>query len=534
MQRLTRIVRAAAASLGALAAVISVLIVFNVASFGSVELQRLREPTLVFWICVLAVFFLRPDRTDAWARWSSRVETWFASPRAFAAIAGIGGLLLVASSLTHHLAFNTHSHDLGIYQEALAGAWEWPPLPSRWLGSSFLGEHFSPVLFLIAPLYRALNSPLTLVLLHPVVLWAGVFPLAAVGRELGLTRAITNLVCLVYLFFPTVARAAAYPFHHEVFYPVVLISLYLGFLQKRPLLVGLLVVAAVAVKEDAGLYLLGMGIFFGLHHRRWRWGAPIAVAGAVSTAIAVVWIIPFFQTGSAGYGFLGRWHAWVTPVGVMGAAGNMLAAILTEDFITVIAATVLLPFRGRWTWTVVAIPVLLNLTSSSANQAQLGLYYGVPVAATAAVASMAALACRPSSRAGGLKLAAVALVINVAAFTYPSIPSCRGEVLAEIRRIDREATVAMSASFDPLLQHVERRELVRARQEPRTDLVVLRTDRYTWPLERDQASGLASRLESSPRYEERFRCDGFVIFEHRIDSGEANGSERHRGSEVSR
>ncbi len=521
MQRVTRIVRAAAASLGALAAVTSVLIVFNVASFGSVELQRLREPTLVFWICVLAVLLLRPDRSDAWARWTSMVEARFASPPAFAAIAGFGGLLLVASSLTHHLAFNTYSHDLGIYQEALAGAWEWPPLYSRWLGSSFLGEHFSPVLFLIAPLYRAMSSPLTLVLLHAVVLWVGVFPLAAVGRELGLTRAITNLVCLVYLFFPTVARAAAYPFHHEVFYPVVLISLYLGFLQRKPLLVALMVLAAVAVKEDAGLYLVGMGVFFGLHHRRWRWGAPIAVAGAVSTAVAVVWIIPFFQTGSAGYGFLGRWHAWITPVGFMGAAGDVLAAIFTEDFITVIAATVLLPFRGRWTWTVVAIPVLLNLTSSTANQAQLGLYYGVPVAATAAVASMAALGCRPTSRAGGLKLAAVALVINVAAFTYPSIPPYRGEVLAELRRIDREATVAASASFDPLLQYIERRELILPGEKPSTDLVVVRTDRFTWPLDRDQASELVSRLEASPWYEERFRRGGFVIFEHRTDSGEA-------------
>ena len=498
-----------------LGVVVVVLIVLNIAAIGPVELQRLREPTLVLWLCVFTAIMLRSDRAEVWTRVTGMVEAWLGSTRGFRIVIAVGGVMILASSLTHHLAFNTYSHDLGIYQEALAGAWDQPPLFSRWLDSSFLGEHFSPVLFLLAPLTQVLKSPPTLVILHALILWLGVFPLAAVGRELGLSRAITNLVCLIYLFFPTVARATAYPFHHEVLYPVVLIGLYLGFLRRKPLAVVLLVLMAMAIKEDAGLYLIGVGLFFGLHHRQWKWGAPIAVVGALSTAMAVMWFIPHFQTGSAGYGFVGRWSAWASPAGLVGAVKTMAAAILTEDVITVAAATLLLPLRGRWVWTVVTIPVLLNLTSSNANQAQLSLYYGVPVAATAAIASMAALAAKPTSRARGLKLAAAALVINVAAFTYPSIPACRGEVLAELNRIDPETTVAMSASFDPLLQHVEHRELLWTEKTPSAELVVVRTDRFTWPLSRGQATEFAVRLAESPVYEERFRCEGFVIFERR-------------------
>jgi hypothetical protein len=58
---------------------------------------------------------------------------------------------------------------------------------------------------------------------------------------------------------------------------------------------------------------------------------------------------------------------------------------------------------------------------------------------------------------------ATIVVINIAAFTYPSIPRCRGEVVAELARIDPEAKVVMSASFDPLLQHVEHRRTHRFR-----------------------------------------------------------------------
>ena len=128
---------------------------------------------------------------------------------------------------------------------------------------------------------------------------------------------------------------------------------------------------------------------------------------------------------------------------------------------------------------------------------------------------MAAITEKPYGRSRGLKLAAVAVIINIAAFTYPSIPKCRGEVVAELARIDPDAKVVMSASFDPLLQHVEHRELVVAGQKPNADLVVVRTGRHTWPLDKDQAAELVTWLENRPAFEERFRCDDFVIFERR-------------------
>ena len=511
---LARITRTAAAALAVVAVVVVILIVFNAAAFGSIELQRLREPTLVLWLCVLTAVLLRTDRSEVWAGVTSKIEAWLGSPGGFKVVVLVGGGLILASSLTHHLAFNTYSHDLGMYQEALAGAWESPPLASTILGSSFLGEHFSPVLFPLALVYQVLPSPLTLVVLNALFLWVAVFPLEAVGRELSLPASVKNLVCLVYLFFPTVARSAGYPFHHEVLYPVILIGLYLAFLRDHKLAGALLVLAAVVIKEDAGLYLLGMGIFFGLHHRRWRWGTAVAVAGFVSTVSAVVWVIPYFAPGAA-YGFHGRWAPWFDPVDSTPAVKALLSAFFTEDVLTVIAATLLVPLRGRWTWTVVAVPFGLNLTSSTPIQAQLGLYYGLPFAAMAAIAAMAALADRSYERRRGLQLAAAAVIINVAAFTYPSIPPCRGEVLAELESIDPKAAVTMSAAFDPLLQHVKRRELVRAGQKPRTKIVILRTDRHTWPLDKTTAAEFAGVLERNPRYEERFRCDGFVFFERR-------------------
>jgi len=516
MSALARAVRGMGFGLAVLAGVVAVLVVFNAAVFGPVAIQRLREPTLAIWLGLLVVVLVSSDRAALWERWTSKLETWLGSASGLRSVVAVGGMLILASSLTQHLAFNTYLHDLGIYQEALANAWHDPPLMSATLGSSFLGEHFSPVLFLIAPLYQLFPSPLTLVILNALLLWVGVFVLRAVARELEVTPSVANLICLVYLFFPVVARSAGYPFHHEVLYPVVLFGLYLAFLRDRKLLGALLVMAAISIKEDAGLYLVGMGVFMGLHHRRWRWGGAVAAVGAVSTLAAVLWIIPHFASGGAGYSFHGRWTPWLDPTGIPGAVRRLVAAVFTEDVITVVAATVLIPFRGRWTWTVVAIPFALNLTSSTAIQAQLGLYYGLPVAATAAIASVAALALQPLSRGRAVKVAAAAVAINVAALTYPSIPSTRGEVLAELAAIDDTASVAMSASFDPLLQRVERRESLRAGVVPTTDYALVKTDRFTWPLSREEAAELAALLEVDGEWERFFSREGFAFFRRRI------------------
>ncbi len=515
IEGIARITRSAAAVLAVATLVVIVLIVCNAAEFGSVELQRLREPTLILWTCVLTAILLRRKPGVAWSRVTSRLDVWLGSSGGFRVVVLVGGVLIVVSSLTHHLAFNTYSLDLGLYQEALARAWEDPPLASTILGSSLLGEHFSPVLFPIAIVYQVMPSPLTLVVLNGLLLWVAVFPLEAVGRELALPAAVKNLVCLVYLFSPAVARSAGYPFHHEALYPVVLIGLYLAFLRDHRIVGALLVLTAVAVKEDAGLYLLGMGVFFGLQYRRWRWGAAVAIAGCLSTVIAVVWVIPHFAPGAAVFGPRGNWGPWFDTVDSTPAVRTMLFAFFTENVLTVIIATLLLPLRGRFTWTLVAIPFLLNLTSSDPIQAHFARFYGLPLTAMAAIATLAALTEQPYGRSRGLKLAAAAVIINVAAFTYPSIPKCRGDVVAELAQIDPAANVIMSASFDPLLQHVEHRELVVAGQRPNADVVVVRTGRNTWPLDESQAAELVTWLDSRPAFEARLRCDDFVIFEKR-------------------
>ena len=74
------------------------------------------------------------------------------------------------------------------------------------------------------------------------------------------------------------------------------------------------------------------------------------------------------------------------------------------------------------------------------------------------------------------------------------------------------AAVAMSASFDPLLQNVKQRELIGVGRQPQADYVVLRTDRHTWPLDKTAATDLAGALDEDPNYHERFHSMNDGLF----------------------
>jgi hypothetical protein len=110
------------------------------------------------------------------------------------------------------------------------------------------------------------------------------------------------------------------------------------------------------------------------------------------------------------------------------------------------------------------------------------------------------------------------VVINVAALTYPSIPACRGEVLARLGEIDGGATVAASACFDPLLQHVDRRRPATTQPRADADFILLKTERFTWPLTPGQAAELAAGLDENPAFHRVLERDGFAFFVRREDS----------------
>ena len=167
-----------------------------------------------------------------------------------------------------------------------------------------LGLHFSPVLALLAPVYRLFPSALTLLLAQAVLFAASVTIVAATagrlwgghGRSQGRSRALG--VGVAYGLSWGLQNAVGGDFQPTCFaVPLVALSLR-NVLLNRWRRAGLWALPLVFVQEDLGLTVAAIGLVLFLQ-RRWATGAVLGISGVAALLLSVDWVIPRLSpTGS--------------------------------------------------------------------------------------------------------------------------------------------------------------------------------------------------------------------------------------------
>ncbi|MCD7441615.1 DUF2079 domain-containing protein [Streptomyces lincolnensis] len=220
-------------------------------------------------------------------------------------LAGALFLAYAAVSVGRYRHMASRSWDLGIFEQAVRAYAHLraPVVDLKGPGFDVLGDHFSPVTALLAPLYRLFPSPVTL-----LVAQAALFALSAVpvtraaagllGRRRGLALGAA------YGLSWGVQRAVDFDFH-EICFAVPLIAFSLEAVLARRWRHALCwALPLVLVKEDLGLTVAAIGVVVAL---RARGAAPrtvpyalaVALFGAVATALTLTVVIPAFNTTGA-------------------------------------------------------------------------------------------------------------------------------------------------------------------------------------------------------------------------------------------
>ncbi|MFP3969016.1 DUF2079 domain-containing protein [Actinomadura fulvescens] len=222
-------------------------------------------------------------------------------------VPGLAVLVAVASvfyatySLLRIHTFRASTYDLVIFDQAIRSysRFELPVAMVKGVHNGFgpdfsiLGDHFSPMLAVLAPLYWVHDGPETLVIAQAVLLALAVVPIwRYTERRLG--SAAAYCVCGAYMVSWPIAEALAFDFHEVAFVPLLsalLVERYdAGRRGQAALVAGLLLL----VKEDMGLLLAGFGLFL-LTRRGERCAGAVHVAvGLVATWVSSRLLIPAF------------------------------------------------------------------------------------------------------------------------------------------------------------------------------------------------------------------------------------------------
>jgi len=223
-------------------------------------------------------------------------------------LAGVFFVAYSAVSLIRYRHMASRSWDLGIFEQAVRAYAHLrvPVADLKGPGADILGDHFSPVTALLAPVYRVFPSPVTLLVAQAALFAVSAVPVTrAAGALLGRRRGLA--LGLAYGLSWGLQRAVDFDFH-EICFAVPLIAWSLeAVLAGRWRRALCLALPLVLVKEDLGVTLAAIAVVVAIRARRTSprtaWYAlGVAVLGLAATVVTLTLVIPAFNTTGA-YGY---------------------------------------------------------------------------------------------------------------------------------------------------------------------------------------------------------------------------------------
>ncbi|MEU5880892.1 DUF2079 domain-containing protein [Spirillospora sp. NPDC047279] len=211
-------------------------------------------------------------------------------------------------SVSRFVQMESRSWDLGIFEQVVRSYahLEAPVADLKGPGFAILGDHFSPILMLIAPFYRLFPTPVTLLVAQALLFAGSVIPVTRVAAHL-LGRARGIAVGAAFGLSWGVQGAIDFDFH-EICFAVPLIALSLEAVLLRRWRTALLwAIPLLLVKEDLGLTVAALALIVVI--RAWpvdrsavRLGLAVAGVGVLGFLLTVGVIIPAFNAGG-GYDY---------------------------------------------------------------------------------------------------------------------------------------------------------------------------------------------------------------------------------------
>nr|WP_241267333.1 DUF2079 domain-containing protein [Streptomyces scabichelini] len=199
----------------------------------------------------------------------------------------------------------TRSWDLGIFEQAVRAYahFQVPIVDLKGPGANVLGDHFSPITALLAPVYRLFPSPITLLVAQAALLALSAVPVTrAAARLLGRPRGLA--LGVAYGLSWGIQRAVDFDFH-EICFAVPLIAFALeAMLRQRWRAALCWALPLVLVKEDLGLTLAALALVVALRSRHSSrrtalYALGVAAFGVLATVVTMGLVIPAFNTTDA-------------------------------------------------------------------------------------------------------------------------------------------------------------------------------------------------------------------------------------------
>ncbi len=269
------------------------------------------------------------------------------------------------AKILQYYDFRIHDWDTGIYFNVAWNVLNGRGFHSSILGRNHLGEHFSPVIAIFAPILHFSPTPIALLVAQGVAVgatYAILFFIAVkilTDSEIPYAKPISLLFPVWAYFYKPLTSALLYEFHPSTLATPLLAAAVLALLYRRDVVLWGLIVLFLMTKENAPLGVLGLAIYSGLVLKRWRLSLALLTAAAVATWLIMGIVMPLFQDGHWGH------YSRFGPTALLREKGDYIFTLLKSLAFLPLAA---------WRSLLAALP-LIGLNLSVNYQAQISMNF---------------------------------------------------------------------------------------------------------------------------------------------------------------
>lgn len=242
-------------------------------------------------------FLCSPSYGAEWTQAFSSIES-IPSKRLNRIVWGISGALFLSISLLklcQYNSFQAHT-DLAIFTNVC-----WNTAHGRLLKDSvkglhsYLGDHFSPVLILFAPLMWIWPSGLMLQFAQSFLIALSIPAAYCLAKTYGHSKGLALLIPLLLITNPYFHRAASAYFEPSTLAVPAFLWAFTLWRRGQKNLAVLLALSTLTLKEDAPFALIGIGLYLVTRGKKQMWQGLLLVAVAATALFAVTqWIVPYF------------------------------------------------------------------------------------------------------------------------------------------------------------------------------------------------------------------------------------------------
>ena len=328
-------------------------------------------------------------------------------------------VLLTLLGVDRYVTYHSGA-DLGVFVQAIANAAHgMADTPEG--GSHFL-HHFSPILYLFAPLLWITHSAIALIAVQAVA-YALVAPALFAFARRHMDERLAATASIVALAYPPLVGVAFTDFHELGFAPAAFVGLVWAVDARRWIWASVWLAVMLSIKEDQALILASLGVLLAV--AAWRRDPAAARFGALASLVSLATFVGYFAIVWPLAGGSGNWFAlsyYLNPPSA--GTHHGFAAVLARLSYLGEALVPLLFIPLRTPWFVLAVPGLFEVLASrwsityTMGQHYAGVWIGGMLIAY--VMGLATIAQTDAKRATNMLRATLGICILVLVFASPT------------------------------------------------------------------------------------------------------------------